>query len=111
MKEHIRQDSQTVTMKANEKTILHLSAKNHRGKETPVGSIPIWTTSDGAVVTLHPSDNGYECVVKGTMKIGRCKVTVEATGSTGKIARTINFDVLSPYADLLDVTQGPITDV
>jgi len=111
MKEHIKQDSQTISMKANEKTILHLSAKNHRGKETPVGNTPIWTTSDGTMVSLHPSDNGYECVVKGTMNVGRCKVTVEALGSSGKIARTVTFELLSPHADLLEVTQGPVTDI
>lgn len=111
MKEHIREDSQTIAMKADEATTLYLSAKNHAEQERPLGNVPVWTTTDGSMVTLHPSKYGYECVVKGTMKVGQCKVIVEAQGSTGKIARTINMNLTTPYADVLHITQGPVMGI
>lgn len=111
MKDHIQPQETVVSMKANEKTVLHLSAKNHKGKTCEVGSVPIWTTTDSALVGLSPSGDGFACEVRGKMKVGKCKVIAEAVGSTGKIATTITFNVLSPYADLLEITVGEVVDL
>jgi len=89
--------------------VLHVSGTDAASRTLPptaLPTVPAWTTSDATKVSITPSPDGTDCVVKG-IGVGN-GVTVTAT-IAGPITSVTTFDVVSGAVTALvtEITQGP----
>jgi hypothetical protein len=69
------------------------------GNATTVDGVPVWATSDPAVLEFQASDDGMSCVVQAVGPIGQGQISVTADARMGS-------DVV-PVIGLLDIEIVP----
>ena len=65
-----------------------------------VDGIPAWSSTDEAIATVTPSDDGMSCTVVSTGKMGTVQINVRLDADLGDGVRELNG------LALLDVTAG-----
>jgi hypothetical protein len=98
--------AQSRTISQDQKLRIRLNPKTDKGKPSRVDGTPTWESSDEAVVTAEPQDNGLSCIVVAQGP-GTARVTVTADVDLGPgvqtLTDTVEITVSEPFATDLGV--------
>ena len=75
------------------------------GNAANVDGIPAWSSTDEAIATVTPSDDGLACTVVSTGKMGTVQINVRLDADLGDGVRELNGMAL------LDVTAGQASTI
>lgn len=77
------------TMTDSQKATLSIQPVDKRGNPTTEAGIPVWATSDPAIITITPSSDKLSCDVAAAGPLGSAQVTVSDGTATGILDITI----------------------
>jgi hypothetical protein len=99
-----------VTLTDLQKVPLTISPVDAVGNPALVEGIPVWTSSNEAVLTVIPAEDGLSAVATTVGPLGVAQVTVTADADLGEgvtmIAGTEDFTVLASQAVSMGITTG-----
>jgi hypothetical protein len=93
-----------------QKVIGSIAPKDAAGNPAPVDGIPVWASSDTAIVTVTPAPDGMSAVVEAVGPLGTAQVSVSADADTGEGVATItalaDIEVLASQATAVGISFG-----
>ena len=93
-----------------QKVIGSIAPKDAAGNPAPVDGIPVWASSDTAVITVTAAPDGMSAVVEAVGPLGTAQVSVSADADTGEgvttITALVDIEVLASEATALGITFG-----
>lgn len=103
-----------ITLTDLQKVELAIAPVDAMGNAAPVEGVPVWVSSDPAVVAVTPSPDGMTCVAVTVGPIGTAQITVSADADLGPGVATItgvlDVQVIASQAVSLAVTAGVPTE-
>lgn len=98
----------TLNLTKAQKCNLTLAPKKADGSEAKVAGVPVWTVSDGAILTFVPAADGLSAMFTTTDVVGPCTVTAVAnadlSGGTRELTATLDV-VVSDVVPSTDEAQ------
>lgn len=92
---------------------LAITAVDARGNPAKLDGAPVWATSDAALLTVVPSEDGLSCVATAVGPLGTAQVLVTADADLGAGIRELTglLDVEIIASEALNITIVPGTPV
>jgi hypothetical protein len=96
----------TVTQKAS----LTLDPRDAKGNPAVLDGVPVWTSSDAAVVEVTPAEDGLSAVVRAVGPVGAAQVNVTADARLGEevvnLSGVLDVQVQAGEAVSLGIATG-----
>jgi hypothetical protein len=93
-----------------QKVVGSIAPKDAAGNPAPVDGIPVWVSSDTAIVTVTAAPDGMTAVVEAVGALGTAQISVSADADMGGAVTTItalaDIEVLASEATALGITFG-----
>ena len=93
-----------------QKVVGSIAPKDAVGNPAPVDGIPVWVSSDTAIVTVTAAPDGMTAVVEAVGALGTAQISVSADADMGGGVTTItalaDIAVLASEATALGITFG-----
>jgi hypothetical protein len=93
-----------------QKVVGSIAPRDAVGNPAPVDGIPVWASSDTAIVMLTPAPDGMSAVVEAVGPLGTAQVSVSADADTGEGVATItavaDIEVLASQATAVGISFG-----
>lgn len=90
-----------------QKVVGSIAPKDAAGNPAPVDGIPVWSSSDPAIVTVTAAPDGMSAVVEAVGPLGTAQVSVTADADTGEGVTTItalaDIEVLASQATAVGI--------
>ena len=88
---------------------LAITVVDARGNPAKLDGAPVWTTSDAALLTVVPSEDGMSCVATAVGPLGTAQVTVTGDALIGEGVRELFgvLDVEIVASEALNITIVP----
>ena len=92
---------------------LGITAVDARGNPAKLDGAPVWASSDTALLTVVPSEDGLSCVCTAVGPLGTAQVTVNADADLGAGVRELQglLDIEIIASEALNITIVPGTPV
>ncbi len=98
-----------LVMTDTQKVTVTLSIKDSKGHPASVDGVPVWSSSDGAVCSVAPSDDGMSAEVSA-VDMGVCQITAEADADLGagveSIQGFLDVNISAGKATAVELTAG-----
>lgn len=90
-----------------QKVVGSIAPKDAAGNPAPVDGIPVWASSDPAIVTVTAAPDGMSAVVEAVGPLGTAQVSVTADADTGEgvtaITALADIEVLASQATVVGI--------
>lgn len=101
-------------LKDNQQGQLAVIAKSKKGNPSQIEGRPTWESSDPAIASITPSEDGLSATVKAEINLGDTTITVTAQvmikGELTTRTKTAIVTVVAGDGEELDIIEGEVTD-